>query len=115
AARRRRAPARCRVCGRTLTDAGEIKLMRCDDCPSDLDEALHERLLAWRAEQAVLLRQPAYCVFTDRTLLAIAEARPESEAQLAAIAGVGRRKLDKYGRDVLELCSGEQRRDSSEK
>ena len=37
---------------RTLTDAGEIKLMRCEDCPSELDEALYERLCDWRAEQA---------------------------------------------------------------
>ncbi|CAM5467685.1 DNA 3'-5' helicase OS=Streptomyces alboniger OX=132473 GN=CP975_23600 PE=3 SV=1 [Streptomyces alboniger] len=40
--RRQRTPARCRVCGRTLTDAGEMKLMRCEDCPVDMDEGLYE-------------------------------------------------------------------------
>ncbi|MGW1073286.1 ATP-dependent DNA helicase UvrD2 [Streptomyces sp. NPDC002537] len=104
--RRARGPARCRVCGRTLTDAGEIKLMRCEDCPSDLDEALYERLRDWRAEQAALLGQPAYCVFTDKTLLAIAEAVPGTESELAGISGVGRRKLDRFGADVLALCAG---------
>ena len=49
---RPRTPARCRVCGRTLTDAGEMKLMRCEDCPSDMDEGLYERLREWRAVQA---------------------------------------------------------------
>ncbi|GAA2723308.1 MULTISPECIES: ATP-dependent DNA helicase UvrD2 [Streptomyces] len=104
--RRTRGHARCRVCGRTLTDAGEIKLMRCEDCPSELDEALYERLRDWRAEQARLLGQPAFCVFTDKTLLAIAEAVPGTEAELACISGVGGRKLDRFGADVLALCAG---------
>ncbi|WP_413807309.1 ATP-dependent DNA helicase UvrD2 [Streptomyces sp. OE57] len=104
--RKRRGPVHCRVCGRALTDAGEMKLMRCEGCPSELDEALYERLRDWRAEQAGLLGQPAYCVFTDKTLLAIAEAVPGTEPELARISGVGRRKLDRFGADVLALCAG---------
>ncbi|MFF3559813.1 ATP-dependent DNA helicase UvrD2 [Streptomyces sp. NPDC002574] len=104
--RRRRGPVHCRVCGRTLSDAGEIKLMRCEDCPSDMDEALYERLREWRVEQAKALGQPAYCVFTDKTLLAIAEVRPSTEAELSVISGVGARKLDKFGAEVLALCTG---------
>ncbi|MGC5361027.1 ATP-dependent DNA helicase UvrD2 [Streptomyces sp. DT24] len=106
--RKRRGPVRCRVCGQTLTDAGEMKLMRCEDCPSDMDEALHERLREWRAGQAKLLGQPAYCVFTDKTLMAIAEAVPGSEGELAGIAGVGSRKLTRFGADVLAICAGEE-------
>ncbi|MFI0939538.1 ATP-dependent DNA helicase UvrD2 [Streptomyces sp. NPDC021020] len=112
--KRRGGPVLCRVCGRTLSDAREIKLMRCEDCPSDLDEALFERLRAWRSEQAKALGQPAYCVFTDRTLLAIAEVRPEDAGGLAVIPGVGARKLDKFGADVLALCAGEPVQESSE-
>ncbi|MFD3451580.1 ATP-dependent DNA helicase UvrD2 [Streptomyces sp. NPDC058691] len=104
--RRRRGPVQCRVCGRTLSDAGEIKLMRCEDCPSDMDEALYERLREWRVEQAKALGQPAYCVFTDKTLLAIAEVRPSTESELSVISGVGARKLDKFGAEVLALCTG---------
>ncbi|MET8180587.1 ATP-dependent DNA helicase UvrD2 [Streptomyces sp. NPDC005336] len=106
AVRKRRGPVHCRVCGRTLTDAGEMKLMRCEDCPSELDEALYERLRDWRAEQAGLLGQPTFCVFTDKTLLAIAEAVPGTESELSGISGVGRRKLDRFGADVLALCAG---------
>ncbi|MFD7107406.1 ATP-dependent DNA helicase UvrD2 [Streptomyces celluloflavus] len=106
--RKRRGPARCRVCGKTLTDAGEMKLMRCEDCPSDLDEGLYERLRDWRAEQAGRLSQPAFCVFTDKTLMAIAETVPTTASELAGISGVGRRKLDRYGTDVLALCAGEE-------
>ncbi|MCH0569609.1 ATP-dependent DNA helicase UvrD2 [Streptomyces sp. MUM 136J] len=104
--RQRRTPARCRVCGRTLTDAGEMKLMRCEDCPSDMDEGLYERLRIWRAEQAQRSGQPAFCVFTDRTLIAIAEAVPDDERELSRIPGVGARKLGRYGSDVLALCAG---------
>lgn len=96
------------MCGKTLTEAGELKLMRCDDCPSDMDEGLYERLREWRAGQAKEQGLPAYCVFTDRTLVAIAEAAPSEEGELSMISGVGRRKLDRYGADVLAICAGQE-------
>ncbi|WP_459738581.1 ATP-dependent DNA helicase UvrD2 [Streptomyces sp. E-15] len=104
--RAQRTPARCRVCGRTLTDAGEMKLMRCEDCPSDMDEGLYTRLREWRAVQARSSGQPDFCVFTDRTLMAIAEACPENPAELSRIPGVLSRKLRSYGADVLAICAG---------
>ncbi|GGZ75469.1 ATP-dependent DNA helicase UvrD2 [Streptomyces echinoruber] len=103
---RRRTPARCRVCGRTLTDAGEMKLMRCEDCPSDMDEGLYERLLAWREVQARRSGQPGFCVFTEKTLMAIAESVPGDEGELARIPGVGVRKVRRYGTEVLAICAG---------
>ncbi|MGW4567989.1 ATP-dependent DNA helicase UvrD2 [Streptomyces sp. NPDC004561] len=106
--RAQRTPARCRVCGRTLTDAGEMKLMRCEDCPSDMDEGLYERLREWRSVQAEASGQPDFCVFTDRTLMAIAETRPESPAELSRIPGVLSRKLRSYGADVLAICAGQE-------
>nr|WP_181138568.1 ATP-dependent DNA helicase UvrD2 [Streptomyces sp. Ru73] len=108
ARRKRRGPIRCRVCGRVLSDGGEIKLMRCEDCPSELDEGLYERLRDWREAQAAALGQPAFCVFTDKTLMAIAEAVPGTEQELAGIPGVVRRKLRRFGADVLALCAGEE-------
>ncbi len=106
--RTRRTVARCRVCGRTLGDAGEMKLMRCEDCPSDMDEGLYERLREWRAVQAERSGQPDFCVFTDRTLMAIAEARPDDSAGLSRIPGVRARKLQRYGADVLAICAGQE-------
>ncbi|MEV3854482.1 ATP-dependent DNA helicase UvrD2 [Streptomyces sp. NPDC050095] len=98
--------ARCRMCGRTL-EAGEMKLMRCEDCPSDMDEGLYERLIEWRTRTAGALGQPAFCVFTDKTLIAIAEAAPEDEGELSRIPGVGVRKFRAYGSDVLAICAGQ--------
>jgi DNA helicase-2/ATP-dependent DNA helicase PcrA len=106
--RTQRTPARCRVCGRTLTDGGELKLLRCEDCPSDMDEGVYERLRAWRAVQARRSGQPAFCVFTDKTLTAIAETVPDDEHALARIPGVGARKTNRYGADVLAICAGQE-------
>ncbi|WP_371498966.1 ATP-dependent DNA helicase UvrD2 [Kitasatospora sp. NBC_00374] len=107
AARRARGPVKCRVCDRTLTEAVERKLRRCETCPSSMDEALFERLREWRARQAKQQGVPAYVVFTDATLMAIAEDVPAGERELAVISGVGAMKLDKYGAAVLSLCAGE--------
>ncbi|MEU9375173.1 ATP-dependent DNA helicase UvrD2 [Streptomyces sp. NPDC048255] len=106
--RGRRGPSLCRVCGKTLTEAGELKLMRCEDCPSDMDEGLYERLRDWRAVQSKEQGLPAYCVFTDKTLMAIAEAAPTEEGELSMISGVGGRKLERYGAEVLAICAGQE-------
>lgn len=102
--RRRRSPARCRVCGTALVDAASRKLGRCGECPSGIDEALYERLRSWRLERAQQQKVPAYVVFTDATLAVIAETKPSDEEALVAVPGVGRSKLDRYGHEVLELC-----------
>jgi DNA helicase-2/ATP-dependent DNA helicase PcrA len=85
--RRRPQVSSCRICGATLLAGADRKLGRCPTCPSDLDEELHERLHRWRATTAAGLKVPAYVVFTDATLVAIAERRPATPADLLAIAG----------------------------
>jgi ATP-dependent DNA helicase UvrD/PcrA len=94
-------PQPCRVCGRPLTAALERKLGRCEGCPSDMDEALYARLKAWRTEVSREQKVPAYVVFTDATLQAIAEHRPATAEQLSGIPGVGAVKLERYGPAVL--------------
>ena len=49
--------------------------------------------------------KPAYTVFDDKTLAAIATALPNDLAELAAVKGVGPAKLEQYGDDVLELSA----------
>ncbi|HZM75177.1 MAG TPA: ATP-dependent DNA helicase UvrD2 [Candidatus Limnocylindrales bacterium] len=97
----------CRVCGATLLAGPERKLGRCADCPSTLDEELYERLREWRLKVASAASVPAYVVFTDATLTAIAERKPEDVRQLTAIAGIGPRKLELYGESVLGLVGGD--------
>ncbi|QQQ77374.1 ATP-dependent DNA helicase UvrD2 [Saccharothrix sp. 6-C] len=102
----KRPKPQCRVCGSALVDSRAVKLGRCASCPSDLDEELLAKLRAWRADRARELKVPAYVVFTDATLVAIAEQRPEDVAGLVSISGIGAAKLDRFGDDVLALVRG---------
>ncbi|HET8680402.1 MAG TPA: ATP-dependent DNA helicase UvrD2 [Micromonosporaceae bacterium] len=105
--RRRTVVSSCRVCGATLLDGRDRKLGRCSACPSDLDEELLERLREWRLRVSAAQQVPAYVVFTDATLQALAERRPQRPEELLAIAGVGPRKLSLYGDPVIALVRGE--------
>ncbi|MGE3288655.1 MAG: ATP-dependent DNA helicase UvrD2 [Pseudonocardia sp.] len=96
---------RCRICGQPLVGTDALKLRRCADCPSDVDVELLDRLKAWRTAEAKEQQVPAYVVFTDATLTAIAEQRPADSAGLVAIPGIGARKLDRYGPAVLALLA----------
>jgi DNA helicase-2/ATP-dependent DNA helicase PcrA len=64
-----------------------------------------ERLREWRAEQAKEASVPAYVVFTDLTLIALAEALPTTDSELLAVSGVGLTKLERYGADVMAICA----------
>ena len=101
--RRQRGPARCRVCRKGLVTAPERTLGRCQACPADLDVDLLEDLRTWRLETSRAKEVPAYVVFTDVTLLAIAEQRPADLDALAEIPGIGPVKLEAYGEQVLAL------------
>ena len=104
--RRRPQVSLCRICGATLLAGADRKLGRCPTCPSDIDEDLYERFLEWRRRTAAELKVPAYVVFTDATLVAMAERRPSSPPELLAIAGIGPRKLGQYGAAVFALVGG---------
>jgi DNA helicase-2/ATP-dependent DNA helicase PcrA len=65
-----------------------------------------EKLRAWRSSTAAEASVPAYVVFTDATLQAIAEAKPASLRELSDLPGVGARKLELYGDEVLATVSG---------
>jgi ATP-dependent DNA helicase RecQ len=66
-----------------------------------------ERLRAWRADIARQQGLPAYVIFHDATLRAIATLAPTTVDQLSTVAGVGEAKLARYGPDVLAVVSGE--------
>jgi ATP-dependent DNA helicase RecQ len=70
----------------------------------DADGAtLLEVLRTWRTRHAAKVGVPPYVVFNDRTLAAIARARPASSEALLAISGVGPAKLERYGEEVLRI------------
>ena len=63
------------------------------------------KLKAWRAEIAREHNLPAFVIFHDSTLRAIAERAPTSTFDLEGIAGIGVKKLDAYGAEVLRVCA----------
>ncbi|BBC64532.1 ATP-dependent DNA helicase UvrD2 [Mycobacterium marinum] len=101
--RRNRGPVRCRICNKELTTPAAVMLRRCETCAGDVNEELLLQLKSWRLNTAKEQNVPAYVVFTDNTLIAIAELLPADDASLIAIPGIGARKLEQYGADVLEL------------
>lgn len=96
---------RCRVCGSPLVGGDAVRQRRCSGCPSDVDTELLDRLRTWRGDEARGQQVPAFVVFTDATLAAIAEQRPSDRAALVGIPGIGARKLDRYGEAVLALVT----------
>ncbi|MFL6145209.1 MAG: UvrD-helicase domain-containing protein [Labedaea sp.] len=105
AAGRPAARNQCRMCGSPLIGSQAVTAGRCQGCPSTVDEELLGRLRDWRAERARTLQVPAYVVFTDATLTAIAEQRPVDSAALVSISGIGAAKLDRFGAEVLALVA----------
>ena len=61
----------------------------------------HAALRRWRLERARADGVPAFVVFHDKTLAALAARRPSTRDELAAVPGIGPAKLDRYGDDVL--------------
>ncbi len=84
-----RAPGRCRVCGSALLTTAQIKAGRCASCPSNADPDLVQALRAWRKDRSAQASVPAFVVFSDATLLAIADhkRKPADNAALLAIPG----------------------------
>ncbi len=78
--------------------------------PQPLDTLQSERLgvlRLWRAKVAKEHNLPAYVVFHDATLAEMARLMPSSKAALANISGVGAKKLEAYGSEILRLIAGE--------
>ncbi len=69
-------------------------------------EAVAMRIKEWRATEAKRLRVPAYVVMHDRTLAALAQARPRNPKELLEIDGIGPAKVEKFGEAILGLCGG---------
>ncbi len=70
------------------------------------DAPLLSALKARRRALAEAARVPAYVIFTDRTLIEMAETRPATLDEMARISGVGAKKLESYGATFLEVITG---------
>ena len=101
-------PLRLRVASeaRARSSRGSGKARGAKAPPIPLDAPATDRfaaLKAWRAEVAKAHNLPAYVVFHDATLAEMARSVPRSLDELATIGGVGAKKLEAYGRDILAV------------
>ncbi len=69
------------------------------------EDGLAVALKTWRSATARATGVPAYVVFHDTTLAAVAEAKPRDRAALLALPGVGPVKVERYGEAVLSLVA----------
>jgi len=91
---------------RAVPGKGRKAKARASSGIAGVDEALLARLKAWRSGEARAQSVPPYVVFHDSTLAAIAAERPGSLDALAGIAGIGAKKLERYGPALLSLLEG---------
>ena len=68
-------------------------------------DPLFEALRGWRREKARGADVPAYVIFNDQTLRAIAKKQPSSRSQLASVSGIGPAKLERFGAEVLAVVA----------
>ena len=73
--------------------------------PSAPDDGLLAALKSWRLDRAKADGMPAFVIFHDATLEAIANRKPRSIEELGEVSGVGPTKLERYGSQILELTS----------
>lgn len=71
--------------------------------PSEETRLLFEALRAWWLEEARRLEQPAYCIFWDSALKAIAQAKPGTIEEMRRIDRIGNGRIEKYGEALLEV------------
>jgi DNA helicase-2/ATP-dependent DNA helicase PcrA len=77
--------------------------LRVRTATAEPDDAAYAALKRWRFERAAADEKPAYVVFHNTTLAAIAARRPGNMWELGAVPGVGPAKLAQYGHDVLAV------------
>ena len=68
-----------------------------------MDSRLEAALRVWRLVEARRRGLPAFRIFRDRTLRALATSRPVTSQELLAVPGIGTSTLEKYGRDIYSV------------
>ncbi len=107
--------------GRDLLDSqGEVQLMEnvaliaparakksksSDQSIESMDDALFEKLRAWRRSIASERGVPAYVIFHDATLMRVSAIRPSSVHRFRAISGVGDRRSEEFGEAIVAVVN----------
>ena len=82
-----------------------LKSINSGDTGPQAHDPLFEALREWRRTRAKAADVPAYVIFDDKTLRAVAAKRPTSKSQLAGVSGIGPVKLERFGDEVLKIVA----------
>ncbi len=96
---------RCRQCAATVRAARGSRGQRRGG-PDNLDPAdrpLFDDLRTWRTQRAKAAGVPAYVIFDDKTLVAVATRRPRDPVALRSVPGIGPVKSERFAGEVLEI------------
>jgi len=72
---------------------------------SDMDKLVYKRLRLWRTELAKSKSVPSFVIMHDKTLKQIAAAKPKDLAELLTVDGIGQKKSQDYGKDILDIIN----------
>jgi superfamily II DNA helicase RecQ len=72
--------------------------------PAATESSVEQALRTWRLFEARRRGLPAFRIFSDKTLRAIAQRRPAKAAELLAVPGIGISTVEKYGRQIYGIC-----------
>lgn len=70
------------------------------------EQERQQALKRWRKEYARAHEMPAFMLFSNKTMRALAVRNPRNEAELAEVYGMGPQKIEAFGREILELLAG---------
>lgn len=80
------------------------QLTQKQETPKDLElDDLYQKLKTWRKAQAEEEKLPAFCIFSNQVLESIVKKRPQIKEELLNIKGFGEKKIEKYGKQILEI------------
>jgi len=88
-----------------LGKADMYLLVKEDEKP--IDEELFHKLKLWRKSKAIKENIKPYIIFSDSSLISIVNRLPKSIEELLQVRGVGEKKAEKYGDEILKLLSNE--------
>jgi RecQ family ATP-dependent DNA helicase len=89
---------------RAHTAAKELTAPKSNRTPATMESRIEEALRSWRLVEARRRGVPAFHIFSDLTLRAIAERRPGKDAELLDVAGIGASTVQKYGQQIYRIC-----------
>lgn len=62
-------------------------------------------LTQWRRSKAAEIDKPSFFVLTQKALMGVASLMPRNERELLAVPGIGKAKLEQYGKEILDIVA----------